>query len=45
MLEAKGDLDAAQNQMRDWQRNIPTLAADFEFDVEQVSANIAVLSE
>lgn len=45
MLEARGDLDAAQNQMRDWQRNIPTLAADFEFDVEQVSANIAVLNE
>ena len=44
MLDARGDMDAALNQMRDWQRNIPTLAADFEFDVEQVSANIAVLN-
>ena len=45
MYEAKSDLDVVHNKMRDWQRNIPTLAADFEFDVEQVSAHISVLQE
>jgi len=31
--------------LRDFRRNVPTTAADFQFEVEQLSASIEVLIE
>lgn len=34
-----------QDQMRELNRQIPTLASDFQFEVEQISSNIETLTE
>ena len=45
LREAQKDVAEVHNQERDLRRNVPTLASDFQFEVEQLSANIEVLVE
>ena len=39
------DKDQVKDSLRELNRQIPILAADFQFEVEQLSANIEVLIE
>lgn len=45
LLQAQSDYEEKDSKLKDLRRNVPTTAADFQFEVEQLSASIEVLIE